>query len=154
MKRNSNLAVLTILILLTTACIHKAGAPVTPMEKATTYNAALADANNTIEKGAEIAASTGVLTPLQAAPMIGACGRIATIHTQITAVLRQGTPTSASVASIAALIDQVKAAVQAIPPEALGIKNPQSQQIFKTDVANVYSLADAILNALQAGGVK
>lgn len=155
MKRKLPIASLAVLILLTTACLHKRGGQkISPMERATAYNAALSDANNAIEQGAEAVVSSGLMPATQAAPLIGACGRVSVIHEQITAVLRQGAPTSASVASIAALVDELKAAVNSIPPESLGIKNPKSQQTFKADVANVYALADAVLNVLQAGGVK
>lgn len=146
--QRSNVLPLIALLLLTAACIHKAGT-VTVMEKVTTYNAALAQANNTLEQGAEAVAASGLATPAQVSPIIGASGQVAVIHQQVTAILAQGTVTTANVASIKALIDQMKAAITAIPPASLGIKNPKSQQAFSSDLNSISTLADAVLSALQ-----
>lgn len=154
MKRKIQFGCLFLILALTTACIHKTGGVATPMEKAVTYNAALADADNTVERGAEACALSGVLTSVQVEPIIEWTARVAIIHEQITLTLQQGGMTTANVASITALIDQLKNSVNTIQPQALGVKNPKSQQTFQADVANIFALADAVLNSLQAGGLK
>jgi len=145
---------LVIALLLTTACIHKTGGTVTPWEKVTTYNAALAQANNTLEQGAESVASSGLATPAQVAPIISVSGQVATLHLQVTAIIQQAQTTTVSLASVQALVDQIKASIQSIPPTSLGLKNPKTQQAFSQDVSSLSTLADAILTSLQAAGVK
>ncbi len=151
MKRNRQLAVLAILLLVSTACMHKAGGgAITPWERITTYNATLAQANNTVEQGVEAAVTSGVLSAQNAQPIIAWTGQVATLHQQITAILATGQSTTANVAAVQALVDQMKASLDAIPPGALGIKNPKSQQTFKADADSIFSLADAVLTNLKA----
>ena len=152
MKRSTQLYSLALLLLtLTTAgCIHKTGGAVTPWERVHTYNAALAEANNTVEKGAEAVVTSGFSTAQQMAPVINWTGQVAMLHQQITSILGQGQATQANIASVKALVDQVKASLQALPPTALGLKNPNSQRSFNDDVANIGLLADSILSSLQA----
>jgi hypothetical protein len=155
MKRKINVLPI-VLVLLLTACIHKTGgSSVTPWERVTTYNAALAQANNTVEGGAEAVASSGLATPAQVQPIIALTGQVAVLHQQVTTLLATGSATSANIASVKALVDQIKASIQAVPVSALGIKNPKSQQSFYADVNNIGTLADAVLSSLQAinGGV-
>lgn len=144
-------AVVSVLLALTlTACIHKQSGPVTPWERVHTYNASFAEANNTLEQGLEAAVTANLLPAAQAAPIIGWTGQVAQLHQQVTAVLQQGTATTANVATVKALIDQMKASAMTLPPSALGIKNPRSQQTFQQDVSSIASLADAILSSMQA----
>lgn len=152
-SRRRNVLALAIVIALTTACIHKTGGTVTPWERVMTYNASIAQSNNTVEQGCEAVVSSGLASATQIAPVISASGRIAAIHQQITAVLALG-PTHANLASVQSLVDQIKASIQAIPPESLGIKNPRSQQTFQADVNSIGTLADALMSSLQAAGVK
>ena len=155
MKRRTNVLPVFLLLLLTAACIHKSGGAVTPWERVTTYNAALAQANNTLEQGAEAISTSGLATPAQVAPLIGTTGTVATIHLQVTAILQQGTATAANIASIKALIDQMNASISAIPVTTLGIKNPKSQQSFAADLKSISTMADAVLASLEAiHGVK
>ena len=141
---------IAFLITLTVACIHKTGGTVTPWERVHTYNAALADANSALEQGAEAAVSSNLLQPVQAAPIINMTGQVALLHQQITAILASGTASAANVASVKAVVDQIKASLQALPTSSLGIKNPKSQQTFQQDVSGIGTLADAILSALEA----
>lgn len=140
-----------LVLALTTACIHKrGGTSVTPWERVHTYNAVLAQANNTLEQGAEAAVTANIMTPLQAAPLIDWTGQVALVHQQITSILAQGQATEANVASVKAMVDTIKRSLAALPPESLGLKNPKSQQIFQKDVENIGTLADALLISLQA----
>ena len=134
------------------ACIHKTGGAVTPWERVHTYNAALAEANNVTEQGAEIIVTSGFATAQQMAPVSNWTGQVAMLHQQITSILAQGSATQANVASVKALVDVVKSSASSIPPPALGIKNPKSQRAFTDDVANIGRLADSILAALEAAG--
>lgn len=139
-----------VLALATVGCIHKASGPVTAKERAATYNAILAQTDNTIESGAEAASASGVITVAQAKPIIAFTAQVATLHKQVTTILGQATVTTADRASIAVLLDQIKTAGdQAIASGALGIKNPKSQETFKSDLDALYSAADAIVSALQ-----
>lgn len=141
---------IAFVLFLTVACIHKTGGTVTPWERVHTYNAALADSNSALEQGAEAAVSSNLLQPAQAAPIINMTGQVALLHQQITAILASGTASAANVASVKAVVDQIKASLQALPASALGIKNPKSQQTFQQDVSGIGTLADAILSALEA----
>jgi len=152
MRKTRSLALILCALTLTAACIHKTGGAVTPWERVHTYNASLAETNNAIEKGAEIAVSTDLLQPAQAAPVIGWTGQVATLHLQVTAILQQGQATTANIAGVRSLIDQIKASIATLPPAALGIKNPKSQQTFEQDVQAIGTLADGILAALEAIG--
>lgn len=136
--------------LASSGCLHKTGGAVTPKERAATYNAVLAQTNDTIESGAEAAAASGVITAAQAKPIIQFASQVATLHKQITVILGQATVTTADLASIAVLLDQIKAAGdQAIASGALGIKNPKSQLTFKQNLDGLYAAADAVVSALQ-----
>lgn len=151
MKRKLPIASLAVLILLSTACLHKSGGhAITPMERVAVFNAELAQANETLEQGAEAVVSSGLVPVSQAAPIIGLSGQIAIVHQQITAIIATGAATQPNVTSVAALIDQIKASGSAIPPTALGFKNPKSQQTFQADFNSIYSLADTVLTSLKA----
>ena len=143
---------LAILLWSTVGCIHKTGGTVTPWERVHTYNAALADANNAVEQGMEIAVSSNLLPTAQAAPVINMTGQVAMLHQQITSILAQGQATQANIASVKALVDQIKSSIAGLPATALGFKNPKSQQTFQQDVANIGILADSVLTALIAVG--
>jgi hypothetical protein len=136
----------------TLGCIHKTGGAVTPWEKVHTYNAALADANNAVEKGAEAVATSGLASPKEMAPIINWTGEVAMLHQQITSILAQGQATQPNIASVKALVDVVKGSITTLPPSSLGLKNPKSAQLFQNDVANISTLADSVLTALQAVG--
>lgn len=150
--RSSQVASLLLVLALATSCIHKTGGAVTPWERVHTYNAALAEANNTLEQGAEITVTSGFTTPQQMAPIINWTGQVAMLHQQITSILAQGSATQANIASVKALVDIVKMSMSSLPPAALGLKNPKSQRVFSDDVANIGTLADSILASLQAVG--
>jgi hypothetical protein len=151
-KRIALVVVATIATLGTLGCIHKTGGSVTPWEKVHTYNAALAEANNAVEKGAEAVATSGLASPKEMAPIINWTGQVAMLHQQITSILQQGQATQPNIASVKALIDVVKSSMTTLPPSSLGLKNPRSQQLFQADVANIGTLADSVLAALQAVG--
>ena len=152
MKRLCKYIYIPILLTFTVGCIHKTGSRVTPWERVHTYNAALAEANNAVEKGAEATVTSGLTSPLEMAPIINWTGQVAMLHQQITSILAQGSATQANIASVKALTDTIKASLAALPPSGLGIKNPKSQQLFQTDVANIGTLVDAVLTSLQAVG--
>ena len=154
MKKHSRiLTVLTLVILSATACLHKRGGTgVTAWERVHTYNATLATANETLEQGAEAAVSANLVLPIQAAPLIGWTGQVATVHQQVTAILAKGSATPADIAAVKALVDQIKASLASLPPIAVGVKNPKSQQTFQHDIENVGALADALLTSLEAIG--
>ena len=149
--------VFLLVLLLNTACIHKASGPATPWEKVATYNAAFADLNNSIERGAEAVAASGVITKQQAAPILLWNSQVAVAHQQITAIIAKGSVTTSDLTSIEGLLDQIRSSGnQLIRSGALGIKNPNSQQTFATDFNSIYTLADTILSLLQQakGGIQ
>jgi len=154
MIRKVSIVPVMALLVLASACLHKSGgAAVTPWEKVHTYNAALAETNNAVEHGAEAAVSSNLLQPAQATPIINMTGQVALLHQQITALLAQGQATTANMAGVKSLVDQIKVSIANLPPAALGIKNPKSAQTFEADVSSIGSIADAILSSLQATGV-
>ena len=148
-RKRNHAFVLIVLLAFATACIHKSSGTVTPWERVTTYNATLAEANNTLEQGAEAVATSGLATAAQVRPIIQATGQTAMLHMQITALLKQGSVTQANFAAAKGLVDQIKASIAAIPPATLGIKNPKSHQNFAADVSTLGTLADAVLSSLQ-----
>lgn len=150
MRKHSRLIGLILVLAFTTACIHKTGGAVTPWERVHTYNAALAEANNVTEQGAEITVTSGFTTAQQMAPIINWTGQVAMLHQQITSILAQGQATQANISSVKSLVDTVKASMTNLPPAALGLKNPKSQRIFSDDVSNIGRLADSILASLEA----
>ena len=150
--RTAKPLLLFVVLLLTAACIHKAGTAVTPWERVHTYNAALAEANNALERGAEAVVTSGLAPAAEMAPIINCSGQVALVHQQVTAILAQGQATSANVTAIQHMVGVIKGSIANLPPSALGLKNPKSQQAFQADVANVAALADALLAALQAVG--
>ncbi len=151
-KRTVRTVPVALILLFTVACIHKTGGQVTPWERVHTYNAALAEANNAVEQGAEITVTSGLASAQQMAPIINWTGQVAMLHQQITSILAQGQATQANIASVKALADVIKTSMQAIPPASLGFKNPKSARVFQADVANIGTLADALLSALQSVG--
>jgi hypothetical protein len=152
MRKSAGLTGIIFILALTAACIHKTGGAVTPWEKVHTYNAALAEANNAVEKGAEAVATSGLASPKEMAPIINWTGQVAMLHQQITSILAQGQATQPNIASVKALVDAVKSSITTLPSSSLGLKNPRSQQLFQADVANIGTLADSVLTALQAVG--
>jgi hypothetical protein len=159
MRKTLVLFAVTLVAMITTACIHKTGGQVTPWERVHTYNAALAETNNAVERGAEAVVTSGLASPQEMAPLINWTGQVAMLHQQITSILAQGQATGANVASVKALVDVVKKSMTTLPPAALGLKNPKSARLFQDEVANIGTLADSVLAALanvvdSAGGGK
>jgi hypothetical protein len=149
MRKLSVLTSTIFVLAFTVGCIHKTGT-VTPWERVHTYNAALAEANNAVEKGAEAVVTAGMASPQQMAPIINWTGQVAMLHQRITSILAQGQATQGNIASVKALVDTVKGSLQALAPASLGFKNPKSARTFQDDVNNIYTLADALLSAFQA----
>ena len=149
-KRKTVAFFVTMLLLSGVACIKKSnGTTPTPWEKVATYNAAFADLNNTIEKGVEAVNLSGVMSKQQAEPILLWTSQVAVAHQQITALIAQGSVTSADLTSIQGLLAQIKASGNSlIANGALGIKNPQSQQTFAADFNSLYTLADTIVSLL------
>lgn len=158
MRKTRSLSGIIFILALSVACIHKTGGTVTSWERVHTYNAALAEANNATERGAEAIVTSGLGSAQQMAPIINWTGQVAMLHQQITSILAQGSATQANIVSVKALTDVIKRSMQTLPPAALGVKNPNSQRAFQDDVSNIGALADSILsalgNAVDAGGAK
>lgn len=142
--------VLIVALGLEVACIKKTTGTVTPWEKAASYNAAFADLNQTIEQGAEIAASGNILPKDNAAQVIDFTGRAATVHLQITAIIQKGANASPTdMASMQDLLSQISASGQVLIKSGnIGIKNPRSQQDFAQDVAALINLAQTLINLI------
>ena len=101
--------IIVMLALTLTACLHKSGGTkVTAWERVHTYNAVFAETNQSVEQGAEAAVNSGLWPAVQAAPLIGWTGQVASLHQQVTAVLQKGTATDADIASIRSLLQQIK----------------------------------------------
>ena len=130
----------------TEACIHKTTGPVTPWEKVTTYNAVLAETNNTIEQGAELAAAQKILPVNVAREVIEYTSRVASVHLQITAILGKGSAITANdTATMNGLLAQIQASGTALVTSGVvGVKNPKSQQTIAADITSLVSLAQTI----------
>lgn len=151
-RRMKSIASILILLVVVTGCIHKVGnAPVTPWERITTNNAILAQSINTLEHGAEAAASTTLLSDAKAAKVINFSANCAKAHDKVTDILAKGQ--SVSVEDAAALqnfIQFVEAqATELVNSGDFGVKNPKSQQMFDLDIKNLSALAAAILSDVQ-----
>jgi hypothetical protein len=136
----------------TQACIHKTGSAATPWEKVTTYNAVLAETNNTIEQGAELAAAQKILPVNVAREVIEYTSRVASVHLQITAILAKGSAITASdTSSINGLLAQIQASGTALVTSGVvGVKNPKSQQTIAADITSLVSLAQTITELVPA----
>lgn len=148
-----NFLAVTLLVLASSVgCIHKTGGAVTPMERITTDNALFAQINNEVEQGTEAVVTSGLLTPSQAAPVIGWTGQVAKIHEQITQILSAGsTVDPADYQTIQTLISQIQSSATALVNSGnLNIKNPKSQQTISADITAALNLAQALLTELQA----
>lgn len=143
---------LVLVLLATSACIHKTGGKVTPMERATTDNAVLAQMINTVEQGTEAVVTAHVIPAQTAAPVIAWCGNAAAIDQQVTAILAKGSTVSASdMTSLQGLVAQVESsATQLIQTSALQIKNPKSQQTITANIQAAAALAETVLTEVQA----
>lgn len=141
---------LVLAIGLQIACIKKASGPVTPWEKVATYNAALADINQTIEQGAELAVSGRILAKDAGAQVIDFTGRAGTIHKQITAIIQKGANASPSdMVTLQDLLTQISTSGQALVNSGtVGVKNPRSQQTIAQDIASMVSLAQTIISLI------
>jgi hypothetical protein len=139
-------------MLITQGCIHKTGSAVTPWEKVTTYNAVLAETNNTIEQGAELAAAQKILPVNVAREVIEYTSRVASVHLQITAFLAKGSAITASdTATLNGLLAQIQASGTALVTSGVvGVKNPKSQQTIAADITSLVSLAQTITELVPA----
>lgn len=145
------LIAIACIILLSTACLHKAGGgAITPWERVTADNAIFAQSINTLEKGAEITASTGVLKPAQVAPVIRFTAQAATIHKQVTALLANGPSLSlADLTTLQGFADQLQASAnELVQDQALGIKNPNSQQTITADIGAIVSTFKVLIASI------
>jgi hypothetical protein len=140
----------TIVCLFLAGCIHKTGGAVTPWERVTTYNAVLAQANNTVEQGAETLAASSVITQQQAREVITYTAQVAGAHLQVTALLAKGSAITADdTSALSQLLLQIQSSGSAMVRSGnLGIKNPKSQQTISADISGIVSAAQAIVNLL------
>ncbi len=153
--RRSFAAITLLLCLSSVGCIHKPAnsTPITPWERVTADSAVLAQGNNSLERGTEAVVISKLLTPAQAEPIVAFTGQVATIHTQLTAILSKGILTAGSpdAVTLAALVAQVQASGTALVNSgALGIKNPNTQQTIAQDIQLLVTLSAALLNDAQA----
>jgi hypothetical protein len=134
----------------TIACIHKSAGAVTPWEKVTTYNAVLAQTNNSVEQGAELAAAQNILPVNGARLVITYTAQVAAVHLQITAALAKGSQlTISDTSTISQLLQQIQQSGTALVSTGLiGVKNPKSQQTIAADVTSIVSVAQSIVDLL------
>lgn len=143
------LSLLITLLLASTACIHKTGGQVTPWEKAATYNAEFADGLNTVTQGVIAAQTSGLITAVQAKPLLAWCSNAASDHKQITAIIAVP-PSATGLQQIEAIVTQVGMSANVLVTSGqAGIKNPKSQQTFAADINAVASIANVILTSYQ-----
>lgn len=144
--------ILVLALLATSACIHKTGGKVTPMERVTTDNAVLAQMINTVEQGTEAVVKSNLITAQTGAPVIAWCGNGAAIDQQVTAILQKGSTVSAGdYASIQGLVAQLtSSSTQLVQTGALQIKNPKSQQLITADIQAAANMAQVVLTEVQA----
>lgn len=147
----------SLFLLFTAGCLHKTGvgnvpANATPWERVTAYNAVLAQSNNTIEQGTELAAQQKLLPVNVARQVIAFTSDVASTHLQITAILEKGTQVSSNdLASIRNLLSQIQAGgAVLVSSGVIGIKNPRSQQTISEDVKALVSVAQSIIELLPA----
>jgi hypothetical protein len=123
----------------------------TPGERALAANLMLAQVNKSVLDGVILANASGVLPDSAAETAVRITRRVAQLDKELTPLLQAAaTPGAAGdIAKIRALIAQIKDALGgAATLQALGIKNPKSQQLFSADLALVQALADQILGLI------
>lgn len=151
MKRYSKVIPVLVILLATLGCLKKpAGGAITPWERVTAENAILAQLVKTATQGTIAVNQSQLITDQQTAPVLGFYSQAATIQEQITAILAVA-PTSANIPQIQALVSQIGASATAlIDNGALGVKNPNSQQLIGADVQAIVSSINTILSSYQA----
>ena len=142
--------VVLAVMLLGVACVKKPSGDASAWEKVSSYNASLAQVNQTVEQGAEALASSKVLKPAQVEPIIDLTGRVATVDQQITAVLSKGaSATPADFANLQQLLIQIQqASTTLVLSGSLGVKNPNSQQAISADITAIANLSQVILDLI------
>lgn len=151
MKRYSRLIPVLVVLLASLGCLKKpGGGAITPWERVTAENAILAQLIKTATQGTIAVNSTKLISDQQTAPVLGFYSQAATIQEQITAILAV-TPSSANIPQIQALVSQIGTSATAlIDNSALGVKNPNSQQLIGADVQAIVGSINTILSSYQA----
>lgn len=153
MQRKFAASVILLFCFSSVACLHKAGGgAVTPWERVTADNAIFAQINNSVEQGTEAVVSSGLLQPATAAPVIDFTGRVAVIHTRVTAILNHGPGlTDSDFSTITNLLNEVQASgTVLVNSGVLGVKNPKTQQTITVDLQSLVRLATDLLMDIQA----
>jgi hypothetical protein len=152
---SASIAVLAI-VAATAACIHKAGgSQVTPYEKAVTYSAMLAQANNSVAQGVIQLQQAGAIPVDQTDRILRFQYIVASDHEELSRLLADGPAVAKGRAqAIASLLTDIQTRSRIlIEGGGLGVKNPQSKQTMEADVSLVVSTAQAIVTSLQMAGV-
>jgi hypothetical protein len=136
-----------LLLAMTTACIHKQGAPVSAWERVNVNMAALAQVNTEVAKGIIAVQRSGTLTVQQAAPILNFQELVAKDHSAIENILALGVaPAKDHATEIRSLLKEIKEQGTAlIQTGGLKITNPKSQQEFTQELQAVVNMADAVL---------
>ena len=157
MRRKISLATVLALVVIMAACAHRQGTntPVSPWEQVMTTNAQIASANNALEQAVENAVTSGVLTPVQATPIITGQAKLAAIDYQITQILNQGQGVSTSQGlQLTNLFAQFKASGgYLVGSGVIGVKDAKTQQNVIADVNLSLSLLNTLETTLRSMGV-
>lgn len=148
--------VIPLLILMLTGCAHRpGGAPATPYEQVLSVNAQIAETNRVIATGLMDAQRAGLISKSQAAYILDAQEKVALIHQDITKILAQGPELAkANAYQLQQLIDTLEfTTIDLVARTGLELQNPQSHQLFSTDVQLISTLAKSLVTKLDAAGV-
>jgi hypothetical protein len=138
---------LTLLMAATAACIHKPSGPISLWERVNVNLAALAQINADVAKGVIAVQQSGAITAQQAAPILNYQELVAKDHMAIENILAAGSAETASQSDqVQALLNEIRdQGAFLIQSGGLGIKNPQSQQLFTQDLQGIINLAEVVL---------
>jgi len=138
---------ITILMLVTTACIHKPSGPVSTWERLNVNMAALAQINDDLAKGVIAVQQAGVIGVQQAAPVLNYQEAVAKDHAAIENIFSAGSAQAVSQSDkVHVLLEEIRnQGTTLIQSGGLGVKNPKSQQTFTQDLQGIVNLAEVIL---------
>lgn len=131
------------------------GRAATPFENALAWNAAIANANLAAAQGVVGANRAGVLTDDQTGAILQQVYNVSQANRQLTLILQAGPAAiKGSSANIKNFVAQIQSGgSQIVQLGAIGIKNPDTQAMVKTQIDSLTTFAQNIVDVLSTAGL-
>lgn len=151
---------LTVIMFMQGGCAKKPNAQGTtsqasPYEQVMAWNAAMAQANHSVEQGVIIVQQSNLLSVEETNRVLTVQAKVAILDKQATLILEKG-PTSAKLQStqLRDLLSQIRdSAATLVADPALGTTNSARTMNLKASIDALYYLADLIFNTLHTEGI-